>query len=328
MTNELTKDIALADGKACYDAYCKRILANKSILTWILKFTVSEFAEMTFSQIRNCIDGDPEISSERIEPGYTNSRITGEMNEDKIPDEGAVFFDIRFSVRIGEIHRQIKLIINIEAQKDFYPGYDIVTRGIFYGSRLISSQLGTEFSYSHYDDIKKVYSIWICMNAPATIGNAISKYSIKKTDYVSGIPDRVKGYDKLSVIIICLNETSENQSQLTAMLNTLLSSRLPVKEKIQNLENKFQIKVNNDLGKELNQMCNLSDLVEERGMEKGKSLMIITMIQKKCQKNKTLEETAAELEENADEIRDIYRLVRKYPEESSESIFRRWRGEN
>lgn len=328
MTNELTKDIALADRKACYDTYCKRILANKSILTWILKFTVSEFAEMTFSQIRNCIDGDPEISSERIEPGYTNSRITGEMNEDKIPDEGAVFFDIRFSVRIGEIHRQIKLIINIEAQKDFYPGYDIVTRGIFYGSRLISSQLGTEFSYSHYDDIKKVYSIWICMNAPATIGNAISKYSIKKTDYVSGIPDRVKGYDKLSVIIICLNETSENQSQLTAMLNTLLSSRLPVKEKIQNLENKFQIKVNNDLGKELNQMCNLSDLVEERGMEKGKSLMIITMIQKKCQKNKTLEETAAELEENADEIRDIYRLVRKYPEESSESIFRRWRGEN
>ena len=250
------------------------------------------------------------------------------MNEDKIPDEGAVFFDIRFSVRIGEIRRQIKLIINIEAQKDFYPGYDIVTRGIFYGSRLISSQLGTEFSYSHYDDIKKVYSIWICMNAPAAIGNAISKYSIKKTDYVSGIPDRVKGYDKLSVIIICLNETSENQSQLTAMLNTLLSSRLPVKEKIQNLENKFQIKVNNDLGKELNQMCNLSDLVEERGMEKGKSLMIITMIQKKCQKNKTLEETAAELEENADEIRDIYRLVRKYPEESSESIFRRWRGEN
>lgn len=328
MTNELTKDIALADGKACYDAYCKRILANKSILTWILKFTVSEFAEMTFSQIRNCIDGDPEISSERIEPGYTNSRITGEMNEDKIPDEGAVFFDIRFSVRIGEIRRQIKLIINIEAQKDFYPGYDIVTRGIFYGSRLISSQLGTEFSYSHYDDIKKVYSIWICMNAPAAIGNAISKYSIKKTDYVSGIPDRVKGYDKLSVIIICLNETSENQSQLTAMLNTLLSSRLPVKEKIQNLENKFQIKVNNDLGKELNQMCNLSDLVEERGMEKGKSLMIITMIQKKCQKNKTLEETAAELEENADEIRDIYRLVRKYPGESSESILRRWRGEN
>lgn len=328
MTNELTKDIALADGKACYDAYCKRILANKPILTWILKFTVSEFAEMTFSQIRNCIDGDPEISSERIEPGYTNSRITGEMNEDKIPDEGAVFFDIRFSVRIGEIRRQIKLIINIEAQKDFYPGYDIVTRGIFYGSRLISSQLGTEFSCSHYDDIKKVYSIWICMNAPAAIGNAISKYSIKKTDYVSGIPDRVKGYDKLSVIIICLNETSENQSQLTAMLNTLLSSRLPVKEKIQNLENKFQIKVNNDLGKELNQMCNLSDLVEERGMEKGKSLMIITMIQKKCQKNKTLEETAAELEENADEIRDIYWLVRKYPEESSESIFRRWRGEN
>ena len=83
-----------------------------------------------------------------------------------------------------------------------------------------------------------------------------------------------------------------------------------------------------ELGKPVIVALNMMDIVEERGMEKGKSLMIITMIQKKCQKNKTLEETAAELEENADEIRDIYWLVRKYPEESSESIFRRWRGEN
>ncbi|OUP84952.1 hypothetical protein B5F07_06840 [Lachnoclostridium sp. An169] len=41
--------------------------------------------------------------------------------------------------------RQIKLIINVEAQKDFHPGYSLMTRGIFYGARMISAQKGTEF---------------------------------------------------------------------------------------------------------------------------------------------------------------------------------------
>ena len=59
-------------------------------------------------------------------------------------------------------------------------GYDIVTRGIFYVSRMISAQLSTEFSKSDYDNIKKVYSIWICMHSPNNIGNAISCYHIEK----------------------------------------------------------------------------------------------------------------------------------------------------
>ena len=38
MKNELAGDIALAKGKSQYDTYCKRILANKIILAWILKW--------------------------------------------------------------------------------------------------------------------------------------------------------------------------------------------------------------------------------------------------------------------------------------------------
>ena len=47
------------------------------------------------------------------------------------------------------IHREdkerIKLIINVEGQKKFDPGYDIVTRGIFYCARMLSAQKDTEF---------------------------------------------------------------------------------------------------------------------------------------------------------------------------------------
>ena len=57
-----------------------------------------------------------------------------------------------------------QIIVNIEAQKDEPKGYDILNRAIFYVSRLISSQKERDFENSHYDDIKRVYSIWVCMN--------------------------------------------------------------------------------------------------------------------------------------------------------------------
>lgn len=43
MKNELAGDLTLAEGKSQYDMYCKRILANKVILAWILKYVTEEF---------------------------------------------------------------------------------------------------------------------------------------------------------------------------------------------------------------------------------------------------------------------------------------------
>ena len=34
------------------------------------------------------------------------------------------------------------MIINIEVQNDFYPGYPLVKRGIYYGGRMLSAQYG------------------------------------------------------------------------------------------------------------------------------------------------------------------------------------------
>ena len=75
-------------------------------------------------------------------------------------------------------------------------------------------------------------------------------------------------------------------------------------------------------------MCNLSDYVEEIGIEKGietgrdegKNLNLIELIQKKCRRNKSLEETAADLEEEPQAIEAIYRIVQKYPHASCEEI--------
>lgn len=59
---------------------------------------------------------------------------------------------------------RVVLILDVEAQKNEPSGYDILNRAVFYVSREISSQKNREFVKSEYNDIKQVYSIWICMN--------------------------------------------------------------------------------------------------------------------------------------------------------------------
>lgn len=239
-----------------------------------------------------------------------SARITGMANENKVHREGVVCYDIHFSVRLpqtrSETHKtarihqprgsrsrktprentavnqqsdddfkktemkQKRILADIEPQKSFYPGYNIETRGIYYSVRMISSQLTTVFEDSDYDSIMKTISIFICMNAPKKIGNAIIRYSLTPTHVYGNYPDRVSAYDKICTVVIALNETVATENVFLQMMNTLLSRTKSYEEKKEELENKFHIPMNRDaIGKELKSMCNLSDLVEEQGIQKG-----------------------------------------------------------
>lgn len=146
----------------------------------------------------------------------------------------------------------------------------MTTRGIFYSARMISSQLDTEFTGPDYNKIKKVYSIWICMNAPKKIGNAMTEYRITKHDLIGHIPEKKRYYDKLSVVMICLNERMPTEKKgVHRLLNTLLSPNMPVEEKKRILEEEFQMKLENELERVVNEMCNLSEAIVEKGISKG-----------------------------------------------------------
>lgn len=258
----------------------------------------------------------PQQSGGENQPLVTYSDIRYNEEREKpisVPGEGELYYDIRFSVYYARQKQRIKLIINVEAQKEFRPGYSLITRGIFYGARMLSAQKGTEFTGRDYDNIRKVYSIWICMNAPDYIGNAISFYNIQKSDVIPGIPNEKETYDKISVVMICLNPKSEKGNRLTKMLGILLSPRLETGMKIHQLEHEFDIPMENDMGEELNQMCNLSDYVEELGIEKGIERGIekhlSQQVKKKLAKGKSVGEIADELEEDEETIRRILKNI-------------------
>ena len=164
LTTEIKHLISATDKVQEYDENVKSILAHKIVLAHILAGAVKEFFQMKPEEIIPYIEGEPEIGKISLEPGLTNisSKIHGNNTVDIIPNEGYIYYDIKFYVRYpvkmeGRVREQIKLLLDIEAQKDMYPGYDIVTRGIYYNARQISAQKGTEFEHSDYDSIKKVY---------------------------------------------------------------------------------------------------------------------------------------------------------------------------
>lgn len=273
----LARSIELVSEKEKYDAACKKILAEKIILAWIMKHTVKEYAKYTVQEIaEKYILGNAQISEVWIMPDETNApRMAGTGVEDCSVYEGTIMFDIQFHAMIPSSNNNgvTKMIINVEAQDDFYPGYPIVKRGIYYCGRMISSQYGTVFTNSHYEKIQKVYSIWICTSPPAYRRNSITKYAVKEENIVGNVEEMEENYDLLTTILICLGKDSDcekgKENQLLKLLDVLLSPEKNVVEKKNVLENEFHISMTEEMEGELKDMCNLSDGVERRGIEKG-----------------------------------------------------------
>ena len=267
--NILSKDITLTEKKAAFDAACKRLLANKSILAWIMKECVEEYRSCNVEDIaEKYIEGNPSISQTAVHPDEQTAFVRGIGNEDTTLTEGTVTYDIRFMALVPDSDGKIELIINIEAQNKYNPGYPLLKRGVYYGSRMISAQYGTEFDASHYEKIKKVYSIWICMNPPQKNKNCITRYSIKEEHVVGEAKAPKQYYDLMTVIMIYLGDDRSSQRVLK-LLEVLLSETAAADEKKQILQEDFEIKMTHNLESEVSGMCNLSDGIEERAMARG-----------------------------------------------------------
>lgn len=134
---------------------------------------------------------------------------------------------------------------------------------------MLSSQYGNEFTAPHYEHLKRVYSIWICMDVPSYIKSSISICHIRPEILVGYMPVPPQAYDLLSVAKICLNEKTEEEHSLLALLKTLFSVSLTAGHKIDLLNRKYGIFTDPEEEKELITMCNLSEAIEEKGIQRG-----------------------------------------------------------
>ena len=160
-----------------------------------------------------------------------------------------------------------QIIVNVEAQKDMPTEYHILNRAIFYACRLVSSQKERDFVNKKYDDIKRVYTIWICMNMPED-----------STDYYYLANKKVLGnciwegkQDMLNIVLIGLAKELPRQDEkheLHRLLGALLSKNLTQSEKLNIIEKEYDIPLEEDLRKDVSVMCNLSQgIVDDTKVE-------------------------------------------------------------
>ncbi len=270
----ISKAIHISDDKAKYDAACKQLLSEKIILAWIVKGCVEEFRDIDVSEIADrYIEGTPQISEVPVAPDEASpSLIMGTATEDKKIREGTITYDIRFHAVVPKSGEMIRLILNVEAQNDFYPGYPLTKRGVYYCSRMISSQYGSVFAESHYEKIRKVISIWICAYPPDKRQNTITRYYIKEDNFIGNVREKRENYDLMTLIMICLGEQVEDNNDTLRLLGTLLSSEITSDEKCQILQEDFDIPMSQPLERKVGLMCNLSEGVFAKGIKQGMKL--------------------------------------------------------
>ena len=311
MNTELKNAVRATDKDAQYDTSAKRLLGQKSILAHILVKTVDEFRGMNPKDVVDCIEGTPHISTVPVEPGLTNTvserngeRLVGFNAENQDVNEGLVRFDIVFYVRMpsagGRKDGLSQIIINVEAQKDEPKGYKILNRAIFYVSRLVSSQKERDFENSSYDDIKRVYSIWVCMNMDE---NSMSHVHLAKEDLI-GSYEWKGNLDLLNIIMLGLaKELPEHDEtyELHRLLGALLSKELTIDEKLNIIGKEYDIPIEENFRKDVSVMCNLSQGIKEDGIAIGEAGLIMKMYKNGF----TAEQIASATDKDIEEVKAI-----------------------
>jgi len=264
---EIMETMRKSEYESQADTHAKEILGNKYLLAWILKESTEEYKGYSIAEIKDYIEGEPEIS---IRPVMAGEKVQGMKSEDSSATEGLIRFDILFYARLPQNGLLIKLIVNVEAQADFFPGYPLTKRGIYYTSRLISSQKGTEFTGSDYGNIAKVYSIWVCMNAPKEWQNTITRYAMTEQNVIGNIKQDPANYDLTTVVLICLGEGNNDRFQgILKLLGTVLSEDIDYRQKMETMEKDFGIPRTKRLERQVYQMCNISQGIKRKGIEQG-----------------------------------------------------------
>ena len=118
-------------------------------------------------------------------------------------------------------------------------------------------------------------------------------------ELINGDPDKGR-YDLMSIIMVRLSKElaeATDETKLHRLLGTLLSNQMTRSEKKTIIETEYEIPITHEIERRVNQMCNLSDSIEEKGIEKGKELGKsegIRVLVESCQDfGKTKEETMA-----------------------------------
>ena len=167
---------------------------------------------------------------------------------------------------------------------------------------MISSQKGRDFVNSEYNKLKRVYSIWICMNMEE---DSLTHIHLNKDDII-GTHNWKGDLELLNIVMIGLTEKlpeKEEKYELHRLLSALLSPNLKVKEKLEIMEKEYDIPMENNIRKEVEEMCNLSQGIKEKAYEAGEKSGSTKIIFKMYEAGLPVEQIANIIKEDVDTVK-------------------------
>ena len=257
------------------DEACCRLVANKVILARLLQAVVQEYQDCSVAELEhNYLEGEPAILSSAVDQDALDpGRIKGETTVDKSQTEGTIAYDILFSAYSPKRKQDSQVIINVESQNQWNPGYSLTKRAAYYAARMLSRQKGTVFTGSDYGKLQKVYTIWICLEPPKKKQDTITVFSMEPEHLVGNAEYGKMNYDMATVIMVCLRDTERKEKDILRLLGILLSPEIQPEHKKRVLEEDYGIPMTVEMEKEAENMCDygrgLARKYAEKGMAEG-----------------------------------------------------------
>ena len=253
------------------DEACCRLVANKVILARLLQAVVQEYQDCSVAELEhNYLEGEPAILSSAVDQDALDpGRIKGETTVDKSQTEGTIAYDILFSAYSPKRKQDSQVIINVESQNQWNPGYSLTKRAAYYAARMLSRQKGTVFTGSDYGKLQKVYTIWICLEPPKKKQDTITVFSMEPEHLVGNAEYGKMNYDMATVIMVCLGETERREKDILRLLGVLLSPEIHPGTKKKILEQEYGIPMTVEMEKEAETMCDYGRGIARKYAEKG-----------------------------------------------------------